>query len=68
MGEIYGICGHIITDFKLVAEGLKLQDYDRECQRAISIVVYCRSCKDRAEKDGRVIHNQEEEDAWFQGQ
>jgi hypothetical protein len=67
-----GTCSHAITDEWFDSEEgfLKIKDFDREWNRAISCVLYCPKCAEyiKLQKDGRYLCNtKKDEDDWLSG-
>jgi hypothetical protein len=47
---------------------LAIMDFTRECENAVSYGVYCKACRERYEKTGIVLHNEQEEEKWLRGE
>jgi hypothetical protein len=71
MGSMYGSCGHDITDewdADPRSVDLSIMDFTRECENAVSYGCYCKDCRNRYEKMGVVLHNEQEEEKWLRGE
>jgi len=64
MGFIRATCGHEvenIDDLKTVA----LAEYSRLNQRCVSYSSVCESCYKKAELEGLILYDQDEENTWL---
>ena len=64
---IYATCGHEVTTDTEVYLNLKTTDISYSANRivaAVSFGTYCQACADEYERDGWVLHNDAEEEAY----
>ena len=69
-GTVTGTCGHELrgVDDNMLTIKDHFNDYDEwKIKRCIAYVCVCDWCAKRYEKDGIVLHNEQEEKKWLNG-
>ena len=64
---IYATCGHVVTmetEVILSLKDISYGDENNDTHPVISFGTYCQSCADEYERDGWVLHNDAEEEAY----
>ena len=65
---IIATCGHVVTmdtEVTLSLKDISYADEYNDTHPAVSFGSYCQACADEYERDGWVLHNEEEENAYL---
>ncbi len=65
MGTIYGTCGHELSIEREAVSGVSVKGCTREGESCVDFRSLCADCEADYEKDGMVLHNEEEENKWL---
>ena len=73
MGELIGTCQHKLTNeeftnFTYSINNISVKEYDKEGRRVVCYMVVCDKCLEWWKKKKLILHNENEQREWLDGQ